>query len=841
MNDVSTEQATAAEERAPYQWGFLSASLVLLALAVVGQGVGVLLVPYIDIALGQVRLHGWSGIFQAPAAYSETVGFGARDLIFAGFLVSSVVYIVLMRRAIQRFFRSMVTGVSLVVMITLAVVVGVLVPQLEDVENPEYRVNAQNYQENFNSFAWAEGYFLYHLGHVFGRGLPEGEIPPNAAAGLERFGQIYGEEEASNREKMMRATFGGQEKTAAIEQFIYDNGETLHDWFDFVTALHLNRTYKSHWFATLMVLLLVAVAFNTFKGNSRQWFSVAKFGFFSTHLGVMTLLIGGGVSHLLTDRGILHLDLREGPQDTYWRHYDKDNLSRMPFAVGLDHFARRDWPQIQVEFPDEEFTSRPPQYTLWEGRKIEVDRYEKEDGGYAPGFSIRVKELHDHAVLGTPRIDEGYDEAEPDLVYPVAEVEVPDFSHGTDDGHNHPVQPTKRILMRPASAFAGERTYYDPNLAFRLKAAWGTDDASEFPPNDRELGDIWVEVAGINDGNPVRFPVMLDERYSLPGGYTMTVVSATANFQLDGPTQREIADDRPLAEQPPREPVVKVSITGPDGGTVEERPIFHRFDADEQGLQSKFVHSSVITRLRWDTWRAPGPPRYVLHWGLDDAPRLVSQTGEVVPVEVGKALALPGDTAMKPLNFVTRAEPVPNLEFVNVPLERDGWDSAFYSRDPRGVTLEVVRYPGTDREEVHEVNLASFRLTTEAPDLNSVWASPDGRCEIYFFENDKMLPYEWRSVLSVYEPDGDGKPYKVPLGSEMDREIRVNDYFTYGGYRFFQTNAIAELPTYSGIGVVYDPGIPIVLVGMYTIIFGTAWVFLVRPIVLARRKRRATA
>ena len=100
-----------------------------------------------------------------------------------------------------------------------------------------------------------------------------------------------------------------------------------------------------------------------------------------------------------------------------------------------------------------------------------------------------------------------------------------------------------------------------------------------------------------------------------------------------------------------------------------------------------------------------------------------------------------------------------------------------------------------------------------------------------FLENTEMLPFEWRSVLSIIEHDNAGRPYEVPLGSEREREIRVNDYFYYRGYRFFQTNAAPEAPTYSGIGVVYDPAIPIVLLGMYAIIAGATIAFLVRPIV----------
>ena len=96
-------------------------------------------------------------------------------------------------------------------------------------------------------------------------------------------------------------------------------------------------------------------------------------------------------------------------------------------------------------------------------------------------------------------------------------------------------------------------------------------------------------------------------------------------------------------------------------------------------------------------------------------------------------------------------------------------------------------------------------------------------------------------MLSILEQDADGRPHVVQLGTEAEREIRVNDYFQYGGYRFFQTNADPNIPTYSGIGVVYDPGIPIVLAGMYTIILGTLIAFIVRPVVLGARSAQESA
>jgi len=136
----------------------------------------------------------------------------------------------------------------------------------------------------------------------------------------------------------------------------------------------------------------------------------------------------------------------------------------------------------------------------------------------------------------------------------------------------------------------------------------------------------------------------------------------------------------------------------------------------------------------------------------------------------------------------------------------------------------VTRFPGTTEESVEHVVMA----TTEAAQSH-LWFSGDERFALVFLENTEMLPFEWRSVLTVLERDASGELREVPLGPEEAREIRVNDYFQYKGYRFFQTNAVPEDPTYSGIGVVYDPGIPIVLAGMYTIIAGMAVAFLLRP------------
>ena len=54
--------------------------------------------------------------------------------------------------------------------------------------------------------------------------------------------------------------------------------------------------------------------------------------------------------------------------------------------------------------------------------------------------------------------------------------------------------------------------------------------------------------------------------------------------------------------------------------------------------------------------------------------------------------------------------------------------------------------------------------------------------------------------------------------------------------RFFQSNARPNDPGYSGVGVVFDPGMPMVLSGLWMLMLGTFGVFILRP--LLTRKHR---
>ena len=113
------------------------------------------------------------------------------------------------------------------------------------------------------------------------------------------------------------------------------------------------------------------------------------------------------------------------------------------------------------------------------------------------------------------------------------------------------------------------------------------------------------------------------------------------------------------------------------------------------------------------------------------------------------------------------------------------------------------------------------------------YRGPEGaeRVALLRFREDRdEMPLEWRSRLGILKPaPGGGAPLSV-----TSDEVRVNDYFVFDGFRFFQTNARSEEPDYSGIGVVYDPGIEPVLFGLYLATLGTVIAFLLKPLLTRR-------
>jgi hypothetical protein len=829
-------------ERKPrrFKWGFLSSTGVILALIVVGQIVGLLLEQYppARALVGMLK-----GIDTGPVLSAMRV----QDWVFTTFLSCAVVCVVLTFAPIKRFFLSMQTGVSLVALATIAVTLGVLVPQIEQFEDPDERITAANYEVNYKAFRWAEGYFFYHLLRPYGIGMPEVVVPPQAEQGLERYGRIYGKAEEKNRHKMMKAAFSGRSKSEEIGAFINEHDALLRKAFDVCTFLELNRTYKSNWFTALLGLLGTAVLLNLLRGDPRKLFTIQKIGFAGAHVGMLLILSGGFVSKMFTDRGRLDLYLDGGSKDTYASFYNPEKPKKMPFAVRLDRFARKEWKALEVTFLDEQFTSRPPRWTLWEGRTIPLDFVEDQNGEWIPRVELRVRELHDRAEVGPPRVREG-EQGDGQGDMPIVELEVPNVDSQHDaghEGHDHAAHPHDETRLVHLSPLLRTQAYRDPDDGFRLAVTYDKNPAALFPDEpDIELGTLDVQVLGAGDVTPIPIRVRLGERVDLPRGYAVEFVDATTDFQMRRDRDAALQgahDERPLAERPDRFAAVWLDVYPPEG-PAERRIVIEVLDPVEYGLQEQYENKEIVAKLRWDRWSSPGPTRYALGYQKDGTSAvLVSENGTRYELEADQPLPIPGGekTVLKRLMHHARFEK--NLTFLENEVAGDGFDATFYGGEPRGLVLDVVHDPGTENELVETVTMA----TTKASQSN-LWVDGDQRFAVQFIENTEGFPQDWRSVLSVVKRDAEGRPYTVDAGTEKEREIRVNDYFHFKtswlpgtGYRFFQTNADPTMPNYSGVGVVYDPGIPIVMLGMWVVIAATAAAFLVRPIVRAKQGRAA--
>ncbi|MBC8370623.1 MAG: cytochrome c biogenesis protein ResB [Planctomycetes bacterium] len=163
-------------------------------------------------------------------------------------------------------------------------------------------------------------------------------------------------------------------------------------------------------------------------------------------------------------------------------------------------------------------------------------------------------------------------------------------------------------------------------------------------------------------------------------------------------------------------------------------------------------------------------------------------------------------------------------------------DASFFNPAPATILLKTT---GLNESGVAESNELLLHASGSGHGVPYSYYANDGTHRIVWlnFREDRDMggmPLEWQSKLSIIEYDADGLPHTVAGG-----EVRVNDYFVHGGYRFFQTNHNPNDPTYSGIGIVYDPGIPLVLWGLYCVMIATAYIFLVWPLISGSKTRGA--
>jgi hypothetical protein len=317
------------------------------------------------------------------------------------------------------------------------------------------------------------------------------------------------------------------------------------------------------------------------------------------------------------------------------------------------------------------------------------------------------------------------------------------------------------------------------------------------------------------------------------GIYTVEVLQALPTLRLleatDGKFVPELPD-RDLAYLDILNPAVQLRITSPSG-EVEERWVL---EADfSSSLPIEF--SDLKYTLQWDHWGSPAKQRYMLMlgqnneiwWGKNGEPNSLRKIEPGSKMKLGAPVSFDGSPAFEEelqiVEAVGRASSKENF------IALDGAD--FFDASP-GAALVEFTYPGENGEPVVEELWLRTKDGNFRHDVKYIASDGEQReAVIFFYEQTRGMTLEWQSKLTLLEKDSAGKWQPVETGT-----IRVNDYLHFRGYRFFQTNHNPSDPTYSGIGVVYDPGIEIVLIGFYLVMGGAIVVFLIKPLFTKRHR-----
>lgn len=756
-------------------------------------------------------------------------------------------------RRVHGFFRSIEVGVVNLVLIGVGAVIGVLFQQ-EDPFQPApagavarlaergegggggaWSAEERTAYAHYLSFRNAQAFFAYHLlGHLGLRGAIgfEGPAPgessderaalANLAGRLPELRERFGEEFAVAIETQSASGLRTRARNAEIadlEARWDDLWWTLFVWAD---RLDLRRAYRSDWYAVLWTVLFLGVLSNTFRGGWRRLLKPKMWGFVLTHAGVLAVIAGGAWGRFTEERGMMELHV--GEDDGAFQRYDGGiGVLRTrgwfaggePFRLRLDDFRADAHDVLDVVFARRaEDGAAYPEFELANQPKLRVfagktAAYDWSGPGGEPRLRLEVLEYAKQARLALDL--RAARAGEPG--FPVVRTRIEDAGGAElDTGLLLPSRPQVPFVRSHAASGTRMRL---TSVATRADA----EDALRLAPDPR-LGVLMLAPhAAADGGRELVVAVGARADWNVDGeDWSIEVLDATPDFRLragaGGALEAEPLE-APIELAEARNPAVLVRIRAAAGG--EER----RWVLEQDFHREDLLFPQLELSFRWDAWAAPAARRLAF-FALDDGAILCGEVGDPASlreVAPGFALELGGGALLRVPEAFARGEV--DLRFTQAE------QADFYDATPPAIRLRITTPEGVE-ERVMSGEDGRFEFLA--------YAGPDGtRREVALrFREDRdqgELPVEWRSRLTVLVPDGAGD--WTPSRAD---EVRVNDYFVHGGYRFFQTNHNPADPSYSGIGVVYDPGIELVLFGLYTVMFGTAVVFLIKPLFTRRHR-----
>jgi len=831
--------------RSRFQWGFKSATITIFLLALWAELFAWLLGGTRE-AEGQAALLYGGGFFLC-----------VLPLIAAAVYAWPVVF---------AFFRSVKVGVVNLVFIGLASIAGVLFYQ----EDPNFPIAAESAAgdlvevspqrlQHFEEFRKAHAHFTYKFLHGTSgwlyHALPgtpgDCVLDQRAEANrqklatleanmeelgiLERFGEEYAVALTSKSETGLRV----QAENAEIKLLEHRWNDGWWSLFHYADRLDFVRVYKSDWFASFWLVLLFGVVSNTFRGGWRRLLRPRKWGFVMSHLGVILLVLGAFWGWATEKRGILNLNIgrssdrfvsyaREIEPFTPRNLFNQD--AGLPFQVRLDAFradyhdilnvvyaSRDDDGRLDYEFPD----LAPPKFRAYEGQTLYFD--------YGAGDPAFLGESRDSSKVPHLRVEVLEYVPQADL-QPVLSPSAPGDPFGQPVAQLAILGPDgapvlEQILSGPESAplnhpMTGARIRFHAVESREQALAWLREPVPDNYGRLLQMDPSRQSVLarhGVAPGSQLAFDAG-EQRFEVE---VLQALPAPRLRQEEDGTWVHVPGAVPVERQEPRNPALLVRITNPEG-EQEERWIFQSGFHD---MGAQFTELDLS--FEWDSWSSPAASRHLLFLAGEGAAAQLFAGAPGDPdslrqLAAGEALELSDGYRL----VVPAFESAGDVDLNIVPVE--GAD--FFHPAPGAVRVRVTT-PDGPREMVMSTDLDGHRVE---------YTGPGGQprlLKLMFMEDTNDMPLEWQSKLSFYRAargaDGQVHHHGQPDDSG---HIRVNDYEVFDGYRFFQTNWDKGDPTYSGIGIVFDPGIEVVLLGLYLVTFGVIIVFVVNPLVTKRHR-----
>lgn len=541
--------------------------------------------------------------------------------------------------------------------------------------------------------------------------------------------------------------------------------------------LALDDIFHALPFRGLLALLALALLLVTLR---RRFWRVDQWGFALSHAGVIAVLCGGLIWSLWGGKGFI--DLHEGQTVAAMRPMEGAGPA-MPlgFSVRLDRF---------------EVERHPGEYRLLtydlRGAKPRLERSRAVAGANpeewlaagaaaAEGAAYRVRAVYPDFALQTslrpPR------EGETGRTGIALAVENRDGSRRTVTLFAGLEERDSLALTRPQVA---------------VRVVEGPPPAREAPKEKPSPARHVISVGAGGAGAVEEIAVAPGRSYQAAGGaLEVGVLAFYPDFLWNG--DRGEASSRSTA---PNNPALRVRVNG------EERWLFANAPDFGAGEEHGGGGEPVALRYRYEPARGPVGREVVI----------VASTREALDYRDGERASM-RPLAAEPGDDQPIADGVPvyfEALHANVVEENRAVNRSNQWRRPM-VDVEVRRAGRTER---HYLAAGGEPLPLD-----------DARAAVLVFDLSGNDVKSFRSHVTVLDK---GAPALASV-------VAVNDSLFYGGYRFYQSNFRREDPTYSGLLVVWDPGLPVAYAGFVMVALGVAWSFYVRPWLRGRAARAGGA